>query len=150
MPLDMGGGGGGAAYPAPSQVTKEDNTQNNVSSGQMLGLGITYAPTKSTQLLVMLTGTLYQTVAANGCIMYLCYGTGTPPANGAAITGTKVAAQKILGVQYSPATLASIIKGLTVGTTYWFDVGFILGGGAGNLDNSSDASVSLNVSILEC
>jgi hypothetical protein len=70
------------------------------------------------------------------------YGTGTPPVRGAAQTGTAAASLQALpgfaGAQV-PAPLFAVITGLTIGTTYWFDVWIGTGTGTSNYFGLSNA-----------
>lgn len=84
------------------------------------GYKATYTPVRTGRLLVIMQQALQ--VATNGLLYIGSYGTGTPPAAGAAATGTEFTA---LGIVWSPvaqATLIGMPSVLTVGTTYWFDL----------------------------
>lgn len=54
------------------------------------------------------------------------YGTGTPPVNGAAVTGTILGSVKTITVSPNPVRSSvraiGYVTGLTTGTQYWFDV----------------------------
>src|SRR5229473_2663960 len=83
---------------------------------------------------------------SDGASLQIRYGTGTAPANGAALTGTAVGnniADNNPVTNKIPFSVQAIVSGLTVGTAYWVDVGLaaITGGTA------SIATVS--VSALE-
>jgi hypothetical protein len=71
--------------------------------------------------------------------LQLVYGTGTPPVNGAAMTGTPIGAQMryeaSTGGSLAPFAKTVIITGLTLGTTYWFDVGLKVVTGNGSITN---------------
>jgi len=65
----------------------------------------------------------------NGVILRIRYGTGTPPTNGVALTGTAsgTGLQSVNGAGGTPTvpvTLLSTITGLTQGTTYWIDLAY--------------------------
>lgn len=55
------------------------------------------------------------------------YGTGTAPANHAAVTGTHFGPELSAN---QAGTLSAIITGLTKGTTYWIDMAYNAGAGA--------------------
>jgi hypothetical protein len=109
----------------------------------MAGFGstVTFTPSSSGTVNVTVTiNDLYNTTAVgDGVQVQLCYGTGTAPANGAAVTGT-VFGPTIKYVNSTtagkvPGSITYQISGLTIGTTYYFDVAFnAVGGGTANFD----------------
>lgn len=99
------------------------------TSLQMLGLGstCTYTPAGSGTVLVTVTGVFTDTTAETGQIAAR-YGTGTAPANAAAVTGTRfgggsdpsigpAAASRPVGFAFT-----GLITGLARGTACWFDL----------------------------
>jgi hypothetical protein len=111
----------------------------HVGGGQMVGLGYTYMPQSSTRVLVVISGSVTIDVANQTNTAQLRYGTGTPPVNGAAATGAT-----IIGFQYGaalpagvqvPAPLVGVATGLTIGTTYWFDVAMTTSTGTADFFN---------------
>ena len=100
------------------------------NTGDMAGLGgiFTFTPARSGSVLISATASWTNpTGAANADIlhMYLYYGTGTAPSNGATVSGTLIT-QISVGVfnsSYSFRQLGSITiaLSLSVGTAYWFD-----------------------------
>jgi hypothetical protein len=98
------------------------------SSIYMGGFGsqLSFTPTKHG---IVLVGGVCNTVVASanaGDIIrtYLYYGTGSPPAAGAAATGTQEG--QFSAFNYSPTirqySTPSFLLSLSVGTAYWFDV----------------------------
>ena len=101
----------------------------------MAGLGAvcSFTPTRNGRVLVMFHG--HVTIAAGspagaGIFNNMAYGTGTPPANGAAFTGTQAAPSQrafagvaVTASDYRPFIIAASLTGLVVGTTYWVDLG---------------------------
>lgn len=101
----------------------------------MAGLGAvcSFTPTRNGRVLVMFHG--HVTIAAGspagaGIFNNMAYGTGTPPANGAAFTGTQAAPSQrawagvaVTANDYRPFMIAASLTGLVVGTTYWVDLG---------------------------
>jgi hypothetical protein len=118
-----------AASPsAPSGTTS--------TTGLMMGLAVAITPLVSGNLEIKLVGSIANATATDGAKAQLRYGTGTAPANGAALTGTTsgslVEATQLLAAQKVPFALLGYVSGLTLGTAYWVDVGLaaITGGTA--------------------
>jgi hypothetical protein len=94
----------------------------------MMGLGSTcvYTPRGSGSVLVTVTGILTDSAAGN-CTLGGRYGTGTAPANGAAVSGTRFGSGSIdftvtpAAGGWVPFALTQLIA-LTPGTAYWFDL----------------------------
>ena len=126
-------------FGTPSAVTS--------TSGKMMGFGAAttgnavYTPQFSTRLRVVWQGSAaFSGVAAPGTIL-TSYGTGTAPAYGAAVTGTQVglgmsttivAAVEATGLPFYTETF---ITGLTIGTSYWFDLDVLTSTGSITLTN---------------
>jgi len=129
------------AQSTPANPTGTTNTAAQV----MMGLGGVITPGASGRVLFMISGDGFNSNAVgNGYIVQLRYGTGTAPANGAAVTGTavggsvKAVTAVTSSVQDIPFALQSMVTGLSVGTTYWYDVGLeAIGGGTANIENLS-------------
>ena len=83
-----------------------------------------------------ITGDVANNTTADGAKLGLYYGTGTAPANAAAITGTAIGAVPVYSAaannQRVPFNITVIITGLTLGTAYWLDLmlGAVTGGTA--------------------
>lgn len=100
------------------------------TTGVMVGLGstdlLTITPDFSGRIRVHAVATASNSTATDGVTVRPYYGTGTPPANGAAITGTAFAVSKSesFATAGEKRDLMWIweIPGLTVGTAYWFDL----------------------------
>ncbi len=106
----------------------------------MCGLNQTFTPTISTRLLIAITGAFGNTTAGDGTSLDLRLGTGGAPANNAALTGTLLG--KALFINNAPVgllvpfTFSIISTGLTLNTTYWFDLSQkVLTGGTANISN---------------
>jgi len=113
----------------------------------MMGLGstCTYTPTGKGKVLVGVTGVYTNLTAAANVNIGPRYGTGTAPANGVAVTGTRFggAADVECGSSLSPVTRPfafTDVLSLTAGTAYWFDLGL-------STTNIADAADVLNVSM---
>lgn len=93
----------------------------------MMGLGSSaiIKPTRTGNIIFCGCGRLSNSVGGDAARVELCYGTGTAPANGAAVTGTIVALQEAATLSGGGQTVPFNLLGgaaLTVGTTYWFDL----------------------------
>ena len=122
---------------AGGQVSGNPNPPAPTATNTMMGLGVatnpcTFTPSRNGRVFIIFTGHVLVPSGAttgSGIIFGLWYGTGTPPAAGAATTGTSVgqairAASGIVptGADYRPFTICAFISGLAVGTTYWADL----------------------------
>lgn len=112
----------------------------------MAGLGFTYTPKVSGKLLVQMSGAGRTLTAAVPMTVQMAYGTGTPPVNGAAATGTTFGPQP--SFQSIDTThnmtfpqLQGVISGLTPGTTYWIDLQF-------STSNAADAAQLATVTAI--
>lgn len=115
-----------------SAVTNPTGTTN--TSGVMAGIGSTCAitPRVTGNVFIIITGQGNTNTGDDGWGADLRYGTGTAPANAAALTGTVlqlvltgsgVASSSTTAIMTAPITLQGIATGLTVGTAYWIDIG---------------------------
>jgi hypothetical protein len=93
----------------------------------MMGLGVMFTPNLSGRVMVMLSGVAFTWTSVVPFAAGGRFGTGKPPANGDAVSGTRfgaatdpviTAAATSGGVGFM---LADIV-GLIPGTTYWFDL----------------------------
>ena len=94
----------------------------------MMGMGgnCHITPVYSSRLLVITWGSGVNAAANSNYLIQQYYGTGTAPANHAALTGTAVGTQ-IVGGEFlagatNPFSITNIITGLSPGTPYWLDV----------------------------
>jgi hypothetical protein len=72
-------------------------------------------------------GQISNSANSQTAVAVLKFGTGTPPVNGAAATGTSVVQQSVSnngssGGLFFPVSMSAIIPTLTPGTTYWLDL----------------------------
>jgi hypothetical protein len=109
-----------------------------VTPGKMMGLAVgnAFTPTASGKVLVTITGYLSNsTTSAPGLVMR--YGTSTPPANGAAPSGTIIGPGCVVNAgfanQTAPFSVTHLFTGLTVGTPYWFDVSIYSASGTASI-----------------
>jgi hypothetical protein len=123
-PAQMPAGAHGQGFGSPVKPASQTFT--------MQGLALTFTPTRSGVVQFQISGTvnyLSGAAAGDGIQYYLAYGTGTPPVNGAASTGTAPAYGNIQNCQLGaggtwkfPFSYPIMVYGLTVGTPYWFDL----------------------------
>jgi hypothetical protein len=94
----------------------------------MAGIGLQITPVNTGTVEIWVVGNVRNNVAGSGATMQLRYGTGTPPANGAAVAGTALGtgtqSVPVGGASTVPFTLLATLSGLTRGTQYWIDVSF--------------------------
>lgn len=116
-----------SAAKSTAQAAPSDPTGTTNTTGVMMGLAGSFTPTRSGAALIVISGTIFNATAiGDGAKTQIRYGTGTAPANAAALTGTAVGNL----VQYVAATTAekapfsvnAIVTGLTRLTTYWIDL----------------------------
>jgi hypothetical protein len=116
--------------------------------GVMMGLGMTFTPTKSGNFLLMATAIIYNATSVDGVTAELRYGIGTAPSNGTPLAGTNIC---VAGENNIPAATAStpvaliaFVGNLTVGVTYWLDLSLAaIAGGTANAINVTLTVVEL-------
>jgi hypothetical protein len=117
---------------AGSVTSPQSNT-----AAKMMGMGFAFTPKIAGNIKLLVTGTLYGS-AANTQVYQLAYGTGAAPALGAAATGTLFGAPYTAVVPvaggFYPLIIPTVLSGLTLGTTYWFDLQAYVAGGGGSLE----------------
>jgi hypothetical protein len=106
---------------APANPTGTTST-----TGVMMGLGstIAYTPNKTGKIKITLASTGVNSTAGDGFSAKLAYGTGTAPANGAALSGTAVGNTVAVsaGTVAEGFALIALVSGLTVNTAIWIDI----------------------------
>lgn len=136
------------ATPAQFQSATFNPTGNATTTRLMQGLGVTYTPTSTGNVLFIVQMAGVNTVAGDGYGTQNRFGTGTPPVNGAAVAGTSfgVGTQGTVPTAsgFVPGSSNAFLPGLTVGTTYWFDLSLkaLTGAGTATLTN-------MEITILE-
>jgi hypothetical protein len=105
----------------------------NTTTYFMQGLAGAITPKTTGAVILTISGTVVDlsgTAAGNGIIYQLSYGTGSAPANAAALTGTQVGTTQtftspttIIAADVNvPFSTQAVVTGLTVGTAYWIDL----------------------------
>ena len=112
----------------PTNQTSSTNPTGTTSTvGVMVGLGYTITPTINGKVFVAISGSCVSDTANVGGNAQLRWGTGTPPANGDAVTGAQVGgiAQRQQGSWSAGATSPFSLSGIistSAGTTIWVDL----------------------------
>lgn len=107
-------------------ATPADPTGTTDTTGKMMGLAGSFTPAITGRVVMVITGNIASSASADGAAAQLTYGTGSAPANAAALTGTaagtiaQVTAVNVNADKYPFTCLA--YASLTAGTTYWFDL----------------------------
>jgi hypothetical protein len=115
----------------------------NAFPGLMMGLPGTITPSGSGKIILSISASGLNTAGAGtGGQIQLRYGTGTKPANGAAVSGSIAGTlvQFVLPATNSVAVSSTaIITGMVLGTVYWVDVSLnsIGGSGTASLNNAA-------------
>jgi len=119
-----------ALQPVLTQSTPSNPTGTSNTTGLMMGLNQSITPQITGRLLVIICGNISNGTgtAGNGGKVQIRYGTGSAPANAAALTGTTAGNQVSSVLERATANdpqcfmCMAIITGLTAATTYWIDV----------------------------
>jgi hypothetical protein len=151
--------GGAIAWLAPASYQAQPSNPTapaSTSAYTMQGLAGSITPVTSGKILVMISGTVANssTTAKTGIKYQLSYGTGSAPANAAALTGTQVGnpqswtnpstASAAADVAV-PFSIHAVISGLTIGTAYWIDLAAeaVTTASTGSLTNISISVIEL-------
>ena len=136
-----------------NQLEPADKSSTTSTTGVMLGLAGSITPANSGQVLIIISGDMDNSGAGNGTQVRIRYGTGTAPANGAALTGTTAGTlQKYvngdatgIGVTFIPGrvpfSVNAIVPNLAITTAYWVDLEF--GAITGGTARVRDVSMSI-------
>lgn len=127
---------------APANPTGTSST-----GGVMMGLGSTckITPVYSGRLLVTIDGIVGNNTVGNASTIQVRYGTGTAPANAAALQGTSVGNSMGYGNGGSasnvPFSATRVITGLSAGTQYWLDLVLVASANTSTLTGISCTAV---------
>lgn len=113
-----------AAYQSPQPPPILTPTAS--TTGVMAGMGALVVPSVTGKVMAIITGTMVNTIANKWPSVALRYGTGTPPANGAAPVGSPIGAIEFLTGNTANNATAFSITGLVLnaalGVPLWFDL----------------------------
>lgn len=120
------------AAPAPARAQNYTNPAGTSSTALVqMGCGLSIIPVATGRLLILASGAIRNTVAGDGGVLQLSYGTGTAPANGAAATGTSpgnflslafAATTDVIGWALQAWAPSPPTAALVLGTAYWVDI----------------------------
>lgn len=128
--------------PANAFSTPANPTGTTSTTGVMMGLAGAITPKVSGTVKIWIVGDGNNSGVGDDFRVQIRYGTGSAPANAAALTGTTlgglVRGQSSAGLELLPFALLGQVSGLTVATAYWVDVGLRSGsGGTATIANIS-------------
>jgi len=111
-------------------ATPADPTGTTNTTGVMMGLGVLITPAFSGRIKMTVTGNLTNSTgtAGNGAKTQLRYGTGTAPANAAALTGTAVGSvltsvlERATANDLQPFSAVYVVTGQALGAACWVDI----------------------------
>ena len=113
-----------------TRLVLSDPSPASTTAGIMMGFGAqgcVLTPNNSGKIFASFVGVMNGTASQ---FYNLRFGTGAPPANGAAATGTQVTNTAFINAGTWPAGTNAIIAGLTPGVQYWFDLHVGINAGA--------------------
>jgi hypothetical protein len=125
-----------------NEAGNHTGTDRTVTAVGMAGIAVTFTPTVNTRGIFFLGSNVLMSTGGGTATIAARLGTGTPPILGAALTGTVVSSNSVIAInEFTDITLSGLLTGLTLGTTYWLDIGVSAISG-GNLSlNNNDAQV---------
>jgi hypothetical protein len=134
--------------PATYQALPSNPSGTISTSGVMMGLAGSITPTKSGEIMIVISGNLTHSQGqTRTSTIQLRTGTGLAPANGTSLTGV---VHYTLQITFAsnfwtmPFTVNAIVTSLTIGTTYWIDLSLA----TSNSANTSSLS-SISISAIE-
>jgi hypothetical protein len=138
---------------ASSQKTPVDPATTSSTVGVMMGLSASITPVLTGKIMIIISGDIDNDTGDDGAQVQMRTGTGTPPINGAALTGTTQGGLVKMSVVVSggatnvtrvPFSLNAIVTGLTLNTAVWIDLDLAaIGGGNARVRDISISVVEL-------
>ena len=133
-----------------ANVTTASPTGTSSATQVMLGLGVikVLTPAATGSVLVAISGVWKNGTGSGNTMTYTLYtGTGTPPANGAALTGTAQSSSPqatSTGTSVNiPFSIEAVVTGLTPGVACWFDLAFNSSSGTNTLSQVTASAVEI-------
>lgn len=137
-----------AAQGAVAQSSPTDPTGTASATATMMGLAGSITPQSSGRVQFTISGDIANSASGDGTNVQLYYGTGTAPANAAALTGNAIGSivkfVAAAAAQRVPFSITVIVSGLAIGTAYWIDASLaIVTGGTGTIKDISLAAIEI-------
>ena len=110
----------------PDRLANGPSNPAGTAAAAMMGDTTTFVPNSTGNIFVWSKGGVANTATPNTSLVELRYGTGTPPSNGDALTGTVVDFQLITAATNNGVlsfSLNGYLPNLVNGTTYWIGHG---------------------------
>jgi len=135
-----------------NKVLMQSNVANPAGStsvgGMMMGIAFTRTPAVTGSVHITVTGNIVNSATDGAAAVQIRTGTGPPPANGAALTGTAhgslVQSINDGNVQSTkPFSLTAVVTGLTLGVPFWIDVSLSASAGISTIGNVTIAGMEL-------
>jgi hypothetical protein len=140
-------GGSQRALNAATQATPSNPT--GATTGAMMGLAGTVTPVNTGRVAITVSGDCFNAGAiADGVTIAIRTGTGSAPANAAALTGTirgtTLNYVTATTAEKAPFSLSALVTGLTIGTAVWIDLGVAnITGGTATVENITIVAVEV-------
>lgn len=138
-----------AASLATYQATPSNPTGTSNTTGLMMGLAGAFTPMRTGNCMIIISGDMTNGTASSGSKVQIRYGTGTAPANAAALTGTAVGnLVRYVGLTGSttlevPFSCNAVVTGLTIGTAIWIDIGLA------SITSGTASIKDVSISVIE-
>lgn len=144
-----------AFNPVPGIVSVTPSDPNAATSATyvMAGLGVAGAnawvltPQSTGRILLVATGVMTSGTTGSTCTVQLSFGTGSAPANAAAVTGTQQGGQvfitSLTGVLTQAFALSTVLTGQALSTALWFDIAQKSSGGTLQLQKLTLVGIEL-------
>ena len=136
-----------AKFPQTANMVQAATTPDTTSTTYVMqGINLIVSSAKSPQAWVTVDGQLTNANNNGQTNAVLCYGTGTPPANGAAQIGTILTQPATFvsalgtGRATTPFSLSAVVTGIAVGAPYWIDLAVSVS--AGSRGNVTDINLT--------
>lgn len=135
--------------PIITQASPTNPTGTTDGTGVMMGINVTVTPNVTGRFLIIISGSITNSTAGSNSTAMLYTGTGTPPVNGAALTGTQLASNSKVtrfpaGSAVLPFSIQGFISALTIGTTFWMDIALKAAANTATVSNLSVTAMELN------
>lgn len=107
----------GSTYSVPA-----DPTTTASVTGVMMGLAISFTPSRSGNVFITVSGDMDKDISSMGAQTQIRYSTGVAPVNGDALTGSTIGGLVQSNASRDAFSLNGIVYGLTLNTSIWIDI----------------------------